>query len=56
MKMVGLNSKFFPSSVIGRGVSEPVDARDHEHVAAAEEVQDGAKLLASCGRPAAVLL
>jgi hypothetical protein len=35
---------------------EPVNARHHQHVAAAKEVQDGAKLLSSCGRRSAALL
>ena len=34
---------------------EAVDARNHQHVTAAEEVQDGAKFLARCGHCAAAL-
>ena len=34
---------------VSKAAIEPV-ARDHVHVAAAEEVQDGATLLAPCGR------
>jgi hypothetical protein len=41
---------------VAYAAGEAVDPRDHQHVTAAEEVEDGAKLLTSCGRGAGALL
>jgi hypothetical protein len=41
---------------VAYAAGEAVDPRDHQHITAAEEVEDGAKLLTSCGRGAGALL